>query len=223
MKKATLFILLAFTAFAPVFAPVFAQTTKYYFFDSDWKLTISTDCSYYRKVEYNSNGAIITPIIDYYKNGNIQCMLYPTDYFSATCASGNCGTQNGYTKYFHPNGNLSGYRRLQNGQLVHRKDYDINGNLTRIQGCESGDCENGYGTYYYKSGDAYIGYFSNGYVHGRGTYRWAASGNSYTGLFIYGQIDRTQSSSTSISAQDVKDGIEIATKLVDLYKAFNKN
>jgi CTP-dependent riboflavin kinase len=36
-------------------------------------------------------------------------------------------------------------------------------------GCLSGDCEDGLGTYKYATGDIYVGEWSNGYRHGKGT------------------------------------------------------
>ena len=40
--------------------------------------------------------------------------------------------------------------------------------------CISGDCENGKGTYTFKSGDKYVGEHKNGMMHGQGTYTWAS-------------------------------------------------
>ena len=35
-----------------------------------------------------------------------------------------------------------------------------------------GDCENGKGTYTFKSGDKYVGEHKDGMMHGQGTYTW---------------------------------------------------
>jgi len=40
-------------------------------------------------------------------------------------------------------------------------------------GCISGDCNNGYGTYVWDNGDKYIGEHKNGLGHGLGTYTYA--------------------------------------------------
>jgi len=50
-------------------------------------------------------------------------------------------------------------------------------------GCISGDCNNGSGTYVYKSGAKYIGSFKNGSISGQGTYFYD-NGDKYVGYFI---------------------------------------
>ncbi|MAW31385.1 MAG: hypothetical protein CMD15_05805 [Flavobacteriales bacterium] len=49
--------------------------------------------------------------------------------------------------------------------------------------CVSGDCQNGYGTYYFTGeweGDTYIGEWKDGNMHGYGVYTWS-DGNIYKG------------------------------------------
>jgi len=47
-------------------------------------------------------------------------------------------------------------------------------------GCVSGDCRNGYGTYYYPNGNKYVGDFSEGKPNGKGIL-YCANGNKYIG------------------------------------------
>ncbi|MEM6724186.1 MAG: caspase family protein, partial [Bacteroidota bacterium] len=49
-------------------------------------------------------------------------------------------------------------------------------------GCIKGDCNNGTGTYIWKTGDRYDGAFMNRQLHGYGTYTWA-DGSVYEGHF----------------------------------------
>lgn len=51
-------------------------------------------------------------------------------------------------------------------------------------GCE-GDCQNGYGSYYYIDGAIYDGYFSNGFRNGPGAYTFT-NGDSYEGMWVNG-------------------------------------
>ena len=39
-------------------------------------------------------------------------------------------------------------------------------------GCQSGDCDNGYGLYYFSNGDKYVGYWSGSTMNGWGTYKF---------------------------------------------------
>ena len=47
--------------------------------------------------------------------------------------------------------------------------------------CLEGNCENGYGTYYYDGGDIYKGSFKDGLRHGYGTYVFIQDGDSWIG------------------------------------------
>lgn len=49
-------------------------------------------------------------------------------------------------------------------------------------GCVSGDCLNGYGTYHFKNGDIYEGFFENTHLNGFGKYT-DSNGNIYVGDF----------------------------------------
>ncbi len=204
---------------------VYSQKTDYYYYDNNWNLVSGYSyATYYRVINYSSNGNFISPVKDYYRSGKIQCILY-ADYLNPACSSGiiSCGVKNGEVTWYYENGNISIKRRYKDSRYIGYKEYNSNGYLTAIEGCVYGDCDNGYGEYYYKSGDKYVGYFSSGYRHGSGTYTWQSSKNSYAGIFKYGDIDKSSSSANRISAQDIKDGLEIATKLVELYKAVTKD
>ena len=48
--------------------------------------------------------------------------------------------------------------------------------------CTQGDCDNGYGTYAYPSGDTYVGEYRDGKYHGQGTETWANE-DTYVGEF----------------------------------------
>ena len=50
------------------------------------------------------------------------------------------------------------------------------------EGCISGDCENGLGTYSWANGDKYVGEWKDGLNHGQGTYTWA-DGDKYVGEY----------------------------------------
>lgn len=50
------------------------------------------------------------------------------------------------------------------------------------QGCISGDCDNGYGTWVYKNGDKYTGTWVNKKMHGQGVYYYS-NGDIYKGGF----------------------------------------
>ncbi len=51
--------------------------------------------------------------------------------------------------------------------------------------CTSGDCENGFGTYVWESGNTYTGNFRNGKRDGKGTFTWT-DGTVYNGDWVQG-------------------------------------
>ncbi len=55
-------------------------------------------------------------------------------------------------------------------------------------GCISGDCNNGFGTYSFESGEKYVGNFKNGEYSGTGTY-YFSNGDKYTGEFKNSEKD----------------------------------
>lgn len=55
--------------------------------------------------------------------------------------------------------------------------------------CVVGDCENGFGVYFWASGDKYWGDWKGGNMEGYGTYNWAASGNKYSGEWKNNKLD----------------------------------
>jgi hypothetical protein len=55
-------------------------------------------------------------------------------------------------------------------------------------GCVSGNCDNGYGTWVYKSGAKYVGSFSKQKFHGKGTFYYA-NGDTYKGNFANDKMD----------------------------------
>ncbi len=70
------------------------------------------------------------------------------------------------------------------------------------QQCISGNCDNGYGTYVWDSGDKYIGDFSNSQRHGSGTY-YFSNGDKYVGEWKNGAFDGYGSYYYAGGAQDV--------------------
>ncbi len=75
-------------------------------------------------------------------------------------------------------------------------------------GCVSGNCDNGYGTWIYKSGAKYIGNFKNKQFNGEGTY-YFANGDVYKGHFKNDKFSGY--------------GIYTNKKTGDVYKGFWKN
>lgn len=98
------------------------SSTKYYFFDSNWKITTSKNYSYYRKVDVNAKGNYTNPIVDYYRNGEIQCIV-KADFY--TLNSGGTflksGGKNGETAFFDTAGKMVSYQRYANGRMVENK------------------------------------------------------------------------------------------------------
>lgn len=78
--------------------------------------------------------------------------------------------------------------------------------------CISGNCNDGYGTYVYKSGNKYIGNYRNGLMSGRGAFYWM-DGNKYEGQwardYANGQGTYTYANGDSYVGQwknDLKSG-----------------
>ncbi len=83
------------------------------------------------------------------------------------------GAINGYgTQYFA--GGTKNCGNWENAKLISQ-------NYTE-SGCLSGDCNNGYGTWVYDTGDKFTGTFKDGYRSGTGTYLYI-NGEKYTGSF----------------------------------------
>ena len=78
--------------------------------------------------------------------------------------------------------------------------------------CIKGDCNNGYGTYTFASGNKYVGEFKDGKRHGQGTFT-TADGGKYVGEWKdgkpHGQGTFTKSDGT------IKKGIWENGKLVE--------
>lgn len=93
--------------------------TKYFFFDSNWKITTSKNYTYYRKVEVNSKGNFVNPIVDYYGNGEVQCII-KADYFNLQSGRTflEAGGKNGEIAYFDTSGKMTSYQRYVNGKLI---------------------------------------------------------------------------------------------------------
>lgn len=70
-----------------------------------------------------------------------------------------------------------------NGKMkLKEKSVVIGGNAPTIDGCEKGDCYNGFGVIKFESGNRYEGNFVNGIKSGEGKF-YFASGNVFTGNF----------------------------------------
>lgn len=102
-------------------ASIHAQetTSKYYYFDSDWQITTSTDYAYFRKVDVYPNGNYKTPIVDYYRDGQVQCVI-EADYFKLNSGASflEAGGKNGNITFYNREGNVISYRKYANGQLI---------------------------------------------------------------------------------------------------------
>jgi hypothetical protein len=90
------------------------------------------------------------------------------------------------------NGQKRGYGIVtKKGQKVKEGFWESNvykGATFSKAGCASGDCNNGYGTLYLKTGDRYKGQFKNGQFYGYGTLDFV-KGAKYIGEFKNGKFD----------------------------------
>ncbi len=59
----------------------------------------------------------------------------------------------------------------------------VGGNAPHVEGCQKGDCHNGFGIVQFQSGNRYEGNFENGVKSGEGKF-YFAGGNVFTGTFI---------------------------------------
>lgn len=100
------------------------NTRRYYKFDNNWKYTTSDYYTYYRIVDYNSQGNFVGNIVDYYKNGNVQCIV-EADTYIMTCGGefSECGGENGKLYFYDINGNLTMYQEYRNGIRIDKKVY----------------------------------------------------------------------------------------------------
>lgn len=167
------------------------------YFDSNWKLSSVYDYKYYREAYKYSSGNYL--IYDYYKGGKLQCVAH-VDYYDFSCGKHpiDCRALNGYVKWFYTNGRVSKKERFKNGRVISIENWSVYGSKTSSQGCISGDCEDGYGTYIWKNGDQYQGSFSNGLRNGRGTYT-LADGTVKKGYFNDDKFSNTNYSQANTS------------------------
>jgi hypothetical protein len=207
---------------------LFAQSSKTIYFDADWNKTYRGNHSFYRIVRYGSNGGYIAPFYDYYKDGTVQAKI-DVDSYNVNCGStpwdcSNYGT--GFVTTYFRSGKTASYMRVKGGKRYGGINYTYYGGVEYAYGCISGDCEDGYGTYHYQSGDSYVGYFYNSKRHGSGRYTWA-SGREYAGSFTYDQIERkshanttrraSSSSKSDWTLEDTKTALEIGVMLWDFF------
>lgn len=202
---------------------LFAQNKTIYF-DSNWESTSRSNAEFYRIAYYNSSGDFTGTVKDFYGSGKVQCIVQ-TDSYRLYCGQWptDCGMKNGTATWYHENGNKEREMRVEDGQSIGMREWSRYGTLTAAVGCTYGDCNNGYGVFYTSNGDLYSGNFAYGDFHGSGKYTWASSGKSYSGQFRYGQIHKTTSSGSGITAEDVKNGLDVAIKLTELYNLWTKD
>lgn len=105
------------------------------------------------------------------------------------------GKPEGHGAFYYPNGDQysgkfqngmphgQGVLFQANGQIIegYWQEGGYIGQQPRPQkGCIGGDCRDGHGTYIFKDGNKYIGFFRNGLPHGRGTVFYS-NGERYEG------------------------------------------
>lgn len=120
----------------------FSQHKEYYFFDSNWKPVTSNDYySYYRVIEYGSDGIPYTPVKDYYRDGNLQSEVHLDKYNSYGIKySGNAidmGMYNGKIVQYRKNGSYT-ISYYKNGKYSHTSNrfYPNNNDNSKISAGE---------------------------------------------------------------------------------------
>ena len=109
------------------------------------------------------------------------------------------GNQDGYGYYTSVDGKKE-YGYYENGKYIGTSNTSSNNyssntsssTTSSTSACTSGDCENGWGIYEWRSGsssgDKYIGEWKGGYRNGEGVYFWN-SGDKYVGTWANGVIN----------------------------------
>ena len=82
----------------------------------------------------------------------------------------------------------------------------------QLSECIKGDCNNGYGTYTWNTGDKYVGEHKDGKPNGQGTYTWA-NGNKYVGEYKDGK--RNGLGTYTFANGTVDKGIWKSNKLIE--------
>lgn len=97
-------------------------TAKYYFFDSNWQITTSDDYAFFRKIDVYPNGTYKTPIVDYYSDGKVQCVI-KADYYTLNNGGSflEAGGKNGELTFFNRSGDIIGYQKYVNGVMVENR------------------------------------------------------------------------------------------------------
>jgi len=89
--------------------------------------------------------------------------------------------------------------------------------------CIKGDCNNGYGTYAFASGNKYVGEFKDGKLHGQGT-KTFADGRVNNGIWKNGELVKHNNIKTQIAkkepAQTQKTKVKKINK-VDHFEIFH--
>ncbi len=83
---------------------------------------------------------------------------------------------------FHGFGTLTTPDGKQKAGLWEKDRYVGELNVNNVEGCVSGDCDNGYGVMVYEDHSVYFGEFKNGQSHGDGVY-YTPEGDRYEGSF----------------------------------------
>ncbi len=137
IKSLLITLVLAFICLSGIDAQ--ETQTKYYFFDSDWKITTSKDYTFYRKVEVYKNGSYANPIVDYYRNGQIQCIVR-SDAFNLTSGANflDAGGKNGDIAFYNKSEELVAYRRYVNGKLVEERKPQVQEDWLSAQNVQAG-------------------------------------------------------------------------------------
>lgn len=199
-----------------------SQTTEFIYFDSNWDETSYSNRCYKRMINYNYKGEFIEPITDFHPNGKVQSLLYPDGSYNVHCAKfpTECNSESGKIYFFDEYGNSTSDCFYSNYKLRYKVEYDVYENVISRSGCESGNCYFGFGTWWYESGDVYVGNFYNGLKHGHGAYI-LTTGETIKGEFRNDSFLRS-SELSNWTLNDLNEILGATKSVIEIYQLLNK-